>query len=96
MWAGSSIRACAIIALSAIVSFGPASTVAHADNQTPTVSKVSTDTSTLPYTIQIRLRNMPFVLPSLQAFSAGQISGLWVLIGGRTSGLHGFTKDPLV
>jgi hypothetical protein len=38
---------------------------------------------------------MPFNLPTLQAFSAGQINGLWVLIGGRTNGMHGFTSNPL-
>jgi hypothetical protein len=96
MRAGSSFRACMIAGFSAIASFCLPLAPTHADNQTPTVSPVLTDTSSLPYTVQIRQRDMPFSLPTLQAFSAGQINGLWVLFGGRTSGLHGFTGNPLV
>jgi hypothetical protein len=72
------------------------SITARADNQTPTVSPVLTDTSSLPYTVQLRERNMPLTLPTLQSFAAGQYGGLWVLIGGRTNGLHSFTNNPLV
>jgi len=38
---------------------------------------------------------MPRLLPTLQSYTAGQSQGLWVLIGGRTNGMHGFTDDPL-
>jgi hypothetical protein len=73
-----------------------AETRARADNQTPTVSPVSTDTGSLPYILRLRQREMPRLLPTMQAFVAGQSQGLWVLIGGRTNGMHGFSDDPLV
>jgi hypothetical protein len=95
MRAGPSIRAYVLAGFSAIASFGLAVAPARADNQTPTVSPVLTDTSSLPYTVQIRQREMPFTLPTLQAFSPGQINGLWVLFGGRTNGMHGFSGNPL-
>jgi hypothetical protein len=75
--------------------FGLTTAGALADNQTPTVSPVSTDTASLPYTVRLRQREMPRVLPTLQSFTAGQSQGLWVLFGGRTNGMHGFTDDPL-
>jgi hypothetical protein len=69
--------------------------VAHADNQTPTVSKVSIDTSALPYAVTLERVNTKGVLPTLQSFATATHDGLWVLIGGRTNGLHDFTNDPL-
>lgn len=66
-----------------------------AANQTPTVSPVSTDTSTLPYTVEIRQVDTERLLPTLQSYAYGQIDGLWVLVGGRTSGLHKFTNNPI-
>ena len=82
-------------ALALGVQFGVASGPATADNQTPTVSRVSTDAESLPYTLSLRKREMPHVLPTLQSFVFGQSQGLWVLLGGRTNGLHKFTDDPL-
>jgi len=41
---------------------------------------------------QVEQRSAKF--PTLQSFSAGQTNaGEWVLIGGRTNGLHNFTPD---
>ena len=77
------------------VSSGFMTTAVFAANQTPTVSTVSTDTTSLPYIVQLRKRDMPKRLPTLQSFTSGQSHGLWVLIGGRTNGMHGFTSDPL-
>jgi hypothetical protein len=88
------IRFIAIAGLSCLVSvLKPGS--AAADNQTPTVSPVSTNTASLPYTVRLLKREMPKVLPTLQSFASGQSQGLWVLIGGRTNGLHNFTSNPL-
>jgi hypothetical protein len=81
--------------LSLAVSFGLTTGAAIADNQTPTVSPVSTNTASLPYALKLRKREIPNVLPTLQSFVFGQSQGLWVLIGGRTNGLHKFTDDPL-
>lgn len=83
----------AILAL--VLLAGIAAGPALADNQTPTVSPVSTDTSALPYTVQIRQVDTERLLPTLQSYAYGQIDGLWVLIGGRTSGLHKFTNNPI-
>jgi hypothetical protein len=90
-----SVRTAAAVALWAAAAVGLISIAARADNQTPTVSPVLTDTRSLPYIVQLRQRDMPYTLPTLQSFSAGQYGGLWILIGGRTNGLHGFTGNPL-
>jgi hypothetical protein len=68
---------------------------ASADNQTPNVSRVRTDDSALPYQIELRIAKVSRTLPTLQSFAAGQYGGLWIILGGRTNGLHGFTDDPL-
>lgn len=48
-----------------------------------------------PWTVQLKQRDQRRAeFPTLQSFSAGQTSsGEWVLIGGRTNGLHNFTAD---
>ncbi|MEM1283243.1 MAG: hypothetical protein AAGG81_06785 [Chlamydiota bacterium] len=57
-------------------------------NTTPILSQDS-----LPYTIT--LEETPFILPSgLHSGAAGTYKGQWVIIGGRTNGLHGFGIDP--
>ena len=89
------VRTGVVATLSAAIVLGLIAATARADNQTPTVSPVLTDTSSLPYTVRLRQRNIPFTLPTLQSFTAGQYGGLWVLIGGRTNGLHRFTNNPL-
>ena len=68
---------------------------ARADNQTPTVSNVSLDTSALPYGVTLERVNTDGKLPTLQSFATATHDGLWILIGGRTNGLHNFTNDPL-
>jgi len=69
---------------------------ARADNQTATVSKVKTDTSKIPYTIKLRpVSKTSKTLPNLQSFVSGEVDGLWVIIGGRTNGLHDFTNSGL-
>ncbi|MEJ8573616.1 hypothetical protein [Microbaculum marinum] len=68
---------------------------ARADNQTPTVSEVSTDAAGLPYSIELRAVDSSQVLPTLQSFAFGQTHGLWVILGGRTNGLHGFSNSGL-
>ena len=77
------------------LSLGLLTAAAQAANQTPTVTAVSTDVASLPYIFQLRVRDMPRVLPTLQSYSFGQSQGLWVLIGGRTNGMHKFTDSPL-
>lgn len=68
---------------------------ALAQNQTPTVSSISLDDSTLPFTVHLERVDTGRVLPTLQSFASGTVDGLWVIIGGRTNGLHSFTNDPV-
>jgi hypothetical protein len=68
---------------------------ASADNQTPTVSKVSLDAGALPYAVTLERVDTDGKLPTLQSFATATHKGLWILIGGRTNGLHDFTNDPL-
>lgn len=60
-----------------------------AQNQTELLSPVVSE-ETLPFTLQIE--QAPFLLPTgLQAFASANYKGKWILIGGRTNGLHGFS-----
>lgn len=59
-----------------------------AQNQTETLSPVLPETS-LPFTIQIDIA--PFSLPTgLQAYASAIHGGKWLLLAGRTNGLHSF------
>ena len=63
-----------------------------AQNQTPDVSEVITDTSEVPFTVKIERAD--FSLPAgLQSFVVGTYKGEWLLLTGRTNGLHGFGSD---
>lgn len=61
-----------------------------ADNQTPDVSTVYPETP-LPYSLQID--SASFNLPSgIQAYASAIYKEKWVLIAGRTNGLHDFSN----
>jgi hypothetical protein len=63
---------------------------AFADNQTSTVSDVQSQNS-LPF--RVIIEQMNFQLPvGFHSGVIGTFRGLWILIAGRTNGLHGF--DP--
>jgi hypothetical protein len=65
---------------------------AAADNQTPTVSPVHLN-SPLPYKVSLQPYDFGAAsLPTLHSFAAGHYDGKWVLIAGRTNGLHGFSN----
>ncbi len=77
-------RAFALLLLLSIVRISPA---AH---QTGTFSPVSLN-SPLPYRIALEPYDFGAApLPTLHSYAAGQYDGKWVLISGRTNGLHGF------
>jgi hypothetical protein len=60
-------------------------------NQTPTVSPVHLNSS-LPYKVSLQPYDFGAAsLPTLHSFAAGHYDGKWVLIAGRTNGLHGFS-----
>lgn len=82
-------------ALCLAVAVGGLAPAALADNQTPTVSNVSLDTSGLPYEVTLKRTTFKDTPPTLQSFAVGNYDGLWILIGGRTNGLHDFSNDPL-
>jgi hypothetical protein len=57
-------------------------------NQTDTLSQVFPENA-LPFTIQLDVAN--FSLPTgLQSFASAIYNGKWVILAGRTNGLHGF------
>src|SRR5215467_9442468 len=67
---------------------------AAADNQTASVSPVGPG-SDLPFQVSVRTFDFGAAdLPTLQSFAAGMDDGKWVLIAGRTNGLHGFGTVP--
>jgi hypothetical protein len=67
-----------------------------AANQTATVSPVHLN-SPLPYKVSLEPYDFGTApLPTLHSFAAGHHDGKWVLIGGRTNGLHGFSNTSTV
>lgn len=63
---------------------------ALAQHQTPNVSPVQIG-SPLPYQVELRAANFGAAeLPTLHSYAAAHYQGKWVLVAGRTNGLHGF------
>jgi hypothetical protein len=82
------VRYCAVAAALLLVSISRAS----ADNQTTDLSPIQM--GGLPYNIGVQAYDFGSAdLPTLQSFAAGVYDGKWVLIAGRTNGLHGFTNS---
>jgi len=72
-----------------------ASTAALAANQTPTITLPVTNYP-LPYGLNLATGNFGATpMPTLQSFVSGEQNGQWVMIGGRTNGLHGFSTNGL-
>ena len=68
------------------------STPGFAANQTDTVTTIQLN-SQLPYRVELQPYDFGAApLPTLHSYAAGQFDGKWVLIAGRTNGLHGFTQ----
>lgn len=49
----------------------------------------------LPFTLQLGATTVIPDAPKLQSFAAAQANGKWLLIGGRTAGLHSFRRATL-
>jgi len=65
---------------------------ALADNQTATVDPIEIG-GALPYQISLSTYDFGAAnLPTLQSFAAGMYGGKWIMLAGRTNGLHGFTN----
>ena len=68
--------------------------LAYAQHQTDTFSPVEVE-SVLPYQVELRQTTLgTATLPTLQSYAAGHYDGKWVLVAGRTNGLHGFSQIP--
>ena len=79
------VRSLAITLLLAAVSG------ASAQNQTPDVSPIQPET-TLP--IRIGIEQAGFSLPSgVQSYVAATLGGRWLILAGRSNGLHGFGSN---
>jgi hypothetical protein len=78
----------ALVAL--FVSINSITSFVRAANQTDTLSPVHVGSSS---DYQISVRRFDFgaaALPTLQSFAAAQYDGKWVMLAGRTNGIHGF------
>ncbi|MGC1481107.1 MAG: hypothetical protein WA771_11425 [Chthoniobacterales bacterium] len=68
----------------------------QAADQTANFSPI-TLTNNLPYTVALAEHDMGgATVPTLQGFADGQIDNEWVVLAGRTNGLHDFTNDGLI
>jgi hypothetical protein len=69
--------------------------IAIAEHQTETVTPIVLNGS-LPYRISLRPHDFGAAeLPTLHSYAAGHHDGKWVLMAGKTNGLHGFeTTGP--
>lgn len=75
---------------------GPTSSISAAPSkdQTPTFSQVTNWSGN--YDLTFAEYDMESAsVPTLQSFASGIYNGQWVLIAGRTNGLHGFSDDGL-
>lgn len=63
--------------------------IAEAANQTATVTPVQN--GGLGFNVELQPYDMgPAEVPTLHSFAAGEVDGKWVIIGGRSNGMHGF------
>lgn len=80
-------------AFSAALLFVLLSAVVEGQHQTPTTSPVSL-TNNLGYTIGLRQVDFGIQeLPTLHSYAMGTHDGKWIMLAGRTNGLHGFTNS---
>src|SRR5262245_41515527 len=65
----------------------------RADNQTATVDPIEIG-GALPYQISLSTYDFGAAdLPTLHSFAAGMYDGKWIMLAGRTNGLHGFSSS---
>jgi len=68
---------------------------AYAANQTASVTPLE-PAGGLPYRMTLRKYDFGAAteLPTLHSYAAAEHDGKWILVGGRTNGLHGFESSP--
>lgn len=65
-------------------------------NQTPTTTPVIVG-GDLPYRVTVRtVPTTGYTLPTLHSYVRAEHDGKWILVAGRTNGLHGFVDDGLI
>jgi hypothetical protein len=69
---------------------------ARAQDQTPTVSPIVVN-GNLPFNISLSVQDMGSAdVPTLQSYAIGQVGDDWVIVDGRTNGLHSFTNNGTI
>jgi hypothetical protein len=69
---------------------------ARAQDQTPTVSPIVVN-GDLPFQISLSVQDMGSAdVPTLQSYALGQVGDDWVVVDGRTNGLHSFTNNGTI
>jgi hypothetical protein len=64
-----------------------------AQHQTATLTEPHLN-GMIPYEVAIREISLaPAALPTIHSFATGEVEGEWVILAGRTSGLHGMTGN---
>lgn len=79
------------IALVAVTAVPATAQLTPGVHQTDVVTPIIQDTSGLPYEVSLQMYDFGAAdLPTLHSYAVGDYDGLWVLLAGRTNGLHGF------
>jgi hypothetical protein len=94
MMEGSFVHSCRRLSFASLaLGFLSVVSAASAQNQTPTLSPIVVG-GDLPYEVNVYVRNMgSATIPTLQSFAFGQLGDEWVIVAGRTNGLHNFSGD---
>lgn len=90
------MHACKIVLMAVVL--GMQSAAEAQNNQTDLLSPIHSNRD-LPFRIRIELDKdeccRDFLLPNgVQGYALGRYEGKWVIIAGRTNGLHGFENNP--
>jgi hypothetical protein len=87
-------RALTLAVVIGVASFGAGRVAAQATiHQTADVTPLA-PASQLPYRLELRPYDMGgAAMPTLHSFTAAHYDGKWILLAGRTNGLHGFEQS---
>ncbi|MCA9234637.1 MAG: hypothetical protein KDA44_04170 [Planctomycetales bacterium] len=89
----SSSRIAAALAAATLISLATISPSRAGPHQTDAVTPLA-PTGDLPFRIELQAVDVGNLeLPTLHSYAAAQYDGKWVLVGGRTNGLHGFEQS---
>jgi hypothetical protein len=80
------------LAAALVLLWGMPAAPVRAQHQTDTLSSLQ-PVGLLPYRLTLRPVEFAAPLPTLHSFASGRYEGQWVLIAGRTNGMHGFESS---